>query len=409
MKIYLVGGAVRDHLLGLPAREKDYVVVGSTPEELISQGFRPVGKDFPVFIHPRTGEEYALARTERKTGKGYTQFECHFSPKVTLEDDLKRRDLTINAMALDAEGHLIDPYGGQHDLQHKLLRHVSSAFTEDPVRVLRVARFCARYAPLGFKIADETRSLLKQIVRSGEINDLVPERVWQEMQRALTEPDPVAFFGVLRECGALQILLPELDNLFGIPAKAEYHPEIDTGVHTMMVLRQAARLTENPVARFAALMHDLGKGQTPTEIWPSHIGHEAAGVPIIKAICTRFKIPNEYQALATLTAKYHLYVHRASELRPGTLVRLFERLDAFRRPERFELFLLASEADFRGRPGFETKVFPASQLLQKTFYACQEVNVKGFINQEMTGEQIKSELKKLRIKQVAQVLGTCTK
>ena len=405
MKVYLVGGAVRDRLLGLPAREKDYVVVGSAPEELIALGYRPVGKDFPVFIHPETGDEYALARIERKTGKGYTQFECHFAPDVTLEDDLKRRDLTINAMAVDTDGNIIDPYHGREDLENKILRHVSPAFVEDPVRVLRIARFAARYANLGFTIAEETQLLLKNIVRAGEISALVPERVWQEMQKALAESSPQEFIKVLRTSGALKILLPELEQLFGVPASPTWHPEIDTGVHVLMALKIAAAISSDPILRFAVLMHDLGKGLTPMSEWPKHINHEINGVPLVNAIAKRYKIPREYQRLAVLVTKYHLLVHQAFELRAKTLVKLFEETDAFRRPDTFELFLLACEADSRGRLGFENKSFPEREFIWQAFLACRDIVASDFINSDMNGEMIKEKLKQLRIKKVTEFIN----
>jgi tRNA nucleotidyltransferase (CCA-adding enzyme) len=349
MQIYLVGGAVRDELLGLPARERDWVVVGARPEELQERGFKPVGKDFPVFLHPQSGEEYALARTERKTGPGYRGFQTLFSPDVTLEQDLERRDLTINAIAKDPDGGgLIDPFGGQRDLGERVLRHVSGAFVEDPVRVLRVARFAARFAPLGFKVAPETVDLMREIAARGELDALVSERVWQETQRALEMPAPARFFEVLRDANALPLIFPELHALFGVPQPEQWHPEIDTGVHTLMVLEQAAKLSGDPVVRFAALTHDLGKGTTPPSEWPRHIAHEQRGVALVEALCDRLKIPNAYRELAVLVSRYHLDAHRVTELRDNTLLELLERLDAFRRPARFEQWVLACEADARG-------------------------------------------------------------
>jgi tRNA nucleotidyltransferase (CCA-adding enzyme) len=365
MQTYLVGGCVRDALLGLPVKDRDWVVVGATPEELRAQGYMAVGKDFPVFLHPRTKEEYALARTERKTAPGYTGFAFHAAPDVTLEADLQRRDLTINAMAQTPDGTLIDPYGGQQDLQHRLLRHVSPAFIEDPVRILRVARFAARFAPLGFKVAPDTLALMTQMVSSGEVNALVPERVWQETERALGEPAPERFIQVLRDCGALPIIFPEIDALFGVPQPVEHHPEIDTGVHILLVLQQAVRLSPDSQVRFAALVHDLGKGITPRAQWPHHYEHEANGVPLVKALCERLKVPRDYRDLALLVTRYHLHYHRIKELRPGTVLETLQALDAFRRPQRFEAFLLACEADSRGRPGYEDRPPLKAELFRR--------------------------------------------
>ncbi|WP_129642116.1 multifunctional CCA addition/repair protein [Peristeroidobacter agariperforans] len=366
MKIYLVGGAVRDELLGLAVRERDWVVVGARPEELLDQGFKPVGKDFPVFLHPQTKEEYALARTERKTGPGYRGFDTRFSPDVTLEQDLERRDLTINAIARDeATGALVDPFDGQRDLQERWLRHVSPAFVEDPVRVLRLARFAARFAPLGFRVAPETMELLRAIAARGELDALVSERVWQETQRALEMPAPRQFFEVLRDGNALPVIFPEIHALFGVPQPEQWHPEIDTGVHTMMVLDQATKLSEDAVVRFAALVHDLGKGTTPTHELPRHIAHEERGVGIVEALCDRLRIPNAYRELGVLVSRYHLHMHKITELRPQTVLELLERLDAFRRPARFEQFLLACEADARGRKGLEQREYPQPEYLRR--------------------------------------------
>ncbi|HEY8540030.1 MAG TPA: multifunctional CCA addition/repair protein, partial [Steroidobacteraceae bacterium] len=337
MEIYLVGGAVRDELLGLPVRERDWVVVGAEPQELLDRGFRPVGKDFPVFLHPETNEEYALARTERKTGPGYRGFETRFSPDVTLEQDLERRDLTINAIAKDPEtGKLIDPFGGERDLRDRVLRHVSPAFVEDPVRVLRVARFAARFAPLGFTVAPETIELMRQIAASGELDALVPERVWLELHKTLQMPAPWRFFEVLRDANALAVIFPEIDALFGVPQPEQWHPEIDSGLHTMMVLEQACRLSPDPIVRFAALVHDLGKGTTPKDEWPRHVAHEHRGVPLIEQLCARLRVPNAFRDLAILVGRHHLVMHKADQLRPGTMLELLEHLDAFRRPERVE-------------------------------------------------------------------------
>jgi len=408
VKIYKVGGCVRDRLLGLPVTDNDWVVVGATPEEMIAAGFRPVGKDFPVFLHPETKEEYALARTERKTGPGYTGFAFHASPEVTLEDDLARRDLTINAMAETEDGQIIDPYGGLPDLERRLLRHVSPAFVEDPVRILRVARFAARFRPLGFRIADETLALMQRMVDTGEVDALVPERVWQETVRALGEQMPQVFFEVLRECGALARLFPEIDRLFGVPQNPEHHPEIDTGVHTLLVLEQAARLSPEPVVRFAALVHDVGKGLTPPEQWPQHAEHEARGVPLVADICARYKVPKAFRDLAVLVTRYHLYYHRAAELAPGELIELFEALDAFRRPERFEQFLLACEADARGRPGYENADFEQPRLLRTALAAAERIRGGDLAREGLRGPALAEELRRRReaaIRGALQVLG----
>ena len=366
MKIYLVGGAVRDRLLGRPYSERDYVVVGATPDELVAQGYRPVGKDFPVFLHPRTGEQYALARTERKTGPGYYGFATRFSPDVTLEEDLVRRDLTVNAMAEDERGEIVDPHGGRRDLEARILRHVSEAFVEDPLRVLRVARFAARFAPLGFTVAPETLDLMRRIVTSGELASLVPERVWVETERALGEASPVVYLEVLRACGALDAVFPEIAALFGVPQPEKWHPEIDTGVHTLQVLDVAAGLTPETTVRFAALVHDVGKGLTPRDQWPRHIGHEEAGARLIERMCERLRVPNEHRDLAVLVARHHALVHRAAELRPGTVLDLFEATDAFRRPERFDRLLVACEADARGRgPERRSAPYPQAALLRR--------------------------------------------
>jgi tRNA nucleotidyltransferase (CCA-adding enzyme) len=397
MRIYLVGGAVRDELLGLPVRERDWVVVGARPEELTRQGYKPVGKDFPVFLHPESKEEYALARTERKTGPGYTGFETRFSPDVTLEQDLERRDLTINAIARDPEtGALVDPFGGQRDLNERWLRHVSPAFVEDPVRVLRVARFAARFAPLGFQVAPETLELMRDIAARGELDALVPERVWQETQRSLELPAPRRFFEVLRDAHALAVIFPELDALFGVPQPEQWHPEIDSGVHTMMVLDQACKLTQDPIVRFAALTHDLGKGTTPPSEWPRHVMHEHRGVELIHKLCDRLRVPNAYRELAASVSRYHLNAHKALELRPKTLLELCESLDGFRRPDRFEGFVLACEADARGRKGLENRDYPQSNFLRRVREVAASVKPDETFA-ALTGEQIGERLRKLRI------------
>jgi tRNA nucleotidyltransferase (CCA-adding enzyme) len=397
MQIYLVGGAVRDELLGLPVRERDWVVVGARAEELQAQGFKPVGKDFPVFLHPRNGEEYALARTERKTGPGYRGFETLFSPDVTLEQDLERRDLTINAIAKDPDGGLIDPFGGQRDLRERVLRHVSAAFVEDPVRVLRLARFAARFAPLGFKVAPETLELMREIAARGELDALVSERVWQETQRALEMPAPARFFEVLRDANALPIIFPELHALFGVPQPEQWHPEIDTGVHTLMVLEQAAKLSDDPVVRFAALTHDLGKGTTPPSEWPRHIAHEQRGVALVEALCDRLKIPNAYRELAVLVSRYHLDAHRVTELRDNTLLELLERLDAFRRPARFEHWVLACEADARGRKGLENREYPQADHLRRARDTVAKVTLDPAERDGLDGPKIAEKLRQARL------------
>jgi len=400
LKIYKVGGAVRDRLLGLADKDSDWVVVGATPERMVELGYRSVGKDFPVFLHPESQDEYALARTERKTAPGYTGFAFHADPNVTLEQDLLRRDLTINAMAEDDEGRIIDPYGGQRDLEARLLRHVSPAFAEDPVRILRVARFLARFAPLGFTIAEETLALMRQMVESGEVDALVPERVWQEMARALAEPAPQAFVQALRDCGALAVIFPEIDRLFGVPQPEQHHPEIDTGVHTLMVLEQAARLSPDPQVRFAALLHDLGKGLTPKTAWPRHIDHEEGGVPLVEALCERLRAPREYRELAVITARYHLHFHRAAELRPATLVDLLSQLDAYRRPERFQRWLLACEADARGRPGYEDRPMEQPGILLRAYQVCCSVEARGFAEQGLQGPAIAEAVREERIRRI---------
>lgn len=400
MKIYLVGGAVRDQLLGITPQDHDWVVVGATPEEMITRGFRPVGKDFPVFLHPETNEEYALARTERKTAPGYHGFQFHASPDVSLEDDLRRRDLTINAMAMDESGQLIDPYGGQKDLRLGRLRHVSEAFVEDPVRILRVARYAARYGQRGFHVAQDTHCLMQQMVEHGEVDALVPERVWQEMERALGEPTPSRFLDVLRACGALAKVLPEVDRLFGVPQPKQWHPEEDTGVHIQMVLDQAARLTRDTRVRFAALVHDLGKGVTPESEWPRHIAHEDRGVPLVEQLCARLRVPNEYRDLALLVTRWHGHYHRAEEMRAATLLKTLEALDTFRRPERLELYLLACEADSRGRPGFEDAPRPETTVFRRAHAAACSVSAQEVIAAGFSGAAIKGELHRRRVRAI---------
>ncbi|MEE8320651.1 MAG: multifunctional CCA addition/repair protein [Gammaproteobacteria bacterium] len=394
MKIYKVGGAIRDDLLGRPVKDRDWVVVGGSPEAMESLGYKAVGKDFPVFLHPDTHEEYALARTERKTGTGYKGFSFHASPDVTLEEDLKRRDLTINAMAEDENGELVDPYNGKQDLDAGILRHVSPAFAEDPLRVLRVARFAARF---GFTIADETMALMGEITASGELLSLVAERVWSEMETALGEKYPTRFILVLRSCHALKILFPEMDRLFGIPQPEKYHPEIDTGIHTIMVLNQAARLSEDKQIRFAALMHDLGKGATPENDWPAHHGHEEHGVKLINQLCDQYKIPNQYRDLAVIVARHHLDCHRIVEMRPETILDKLESIDAFRRPQRFEQFLLACEADARGRSGFEDHDYPQAGYFIKALNTAKSVDTQSLIEQGLEGVEMAGEIRLQRI------------
>ncbi len=363
MQVYLVGGAVRDHLLGHPYHERDYVVVGATPAQMLDLGYQPVGKDFPVFLHPQTKEEYALARTERKSGSGYHGFEFHTDVSVTLEQDLIRRDLTINAMAMDDAGQVYDPYGGQQDLENRILRHVSDAFVEDPLRVLRIARFAARYTSAGFVIADETLALMQRLTESGELNALTPERVWKETSRALSERHADVYFEVLRQCGALKVLFPEIDALYGIPQRPEYHPEIDCGIHTMMSLQQACRQNYSLDVRFAVLVHDLGKALTPVEELPRHIMHEERGIKPVNELCDRLKVPTYTKQLALAVCKEHLKCHQAFNLKPGTLWRLLQRLDVLRRPERVEAFVQACECDSRGRLGLEDRVYPQAQYV----------------------------------------------
>jgi tRNA nucleotidyltransferase (CCA-adding enzyme) len=405
MKTYLVGGAVRDKLLGLPVQDRDYVVVGSTPEEMVAKGFKPVGSDFPVFLHPETKEEYALARTERKSGHGYKGFKVYAAPDVTLEDDLLRRDLTINAMAEDESGQLIDPFKGAEDLRNGVLRHVSPAFAEDPVRILRAARFAARYAKWGFHVAHATNKLMREMVESGEVDHLVAERVWTELDRALGEARPSRFFETLRGCGALARLFPEIDALFGVPQPEKHHPEVDTGVHVMLVLDAAAQLSPDTRVRFAALMHDLGKGNTPQVEWPQHIGHEERGVELVKNFCRRLRVPNEHRDLAVLAARYHAHCHRIAELRPTTVVDTLEALDAFRRPERVDLFVTACEADFRGRHGSEDKPYPQAGLFRGAFAAARAVDTSAIAAGGGQGPDIGARIREARIAAVRQVLS----
>jgi len=396
MQVYLVGGAVRDERLGLPVKERDWCVVGATPEELINDGYKQVGKDFPVFLHPQTGEEYALARTERKTAAGYHGFAFDTSPEVTIEDDLSRRDLTINALAVDTSGELIDPHGGIQDLEKRLIRHVSDAFIEDPVRIMRAAKFAARFADLGFRIAPETRDLMRQMVIDGEVDALVPDRVWKETAAALTGPNPRRYFEALRACGALRVVFPEVDALFGIPQPAKWHPEIDTGLHTMMVIDESEKLSDDIEVRFSALVHDLGKATTNPAELPSHPGHEQRGNKLIRKMAERLPVPRACRDLALIVAEYHTHSHRALELRDSTIVRVLEKTDAFRRPERFEQFLLACEADARGRTGFEHRDYPQAAVFRSAFAAASTVDA-GSIAKELEESKIPEALRKARV------------
>ena len=401
MRTYLVGGAVRDRLLGRPVADRDHVVVGATPADLLALGYRPVGKDFPVFLHPLTQEEYALARTERKTGRGYHGFAFDADATVTLAQDLARRDLTINAIAEDEHGALTDPHGGVRDIESRVLRHVSPAFVEDPVRVLRLARFAARFAPLGFQVADETMALLRQMVREGEVDHLVPERVWAETRKALGEAQPSAFLRVLRACGALAVLLPEIDALYGVPQRPEFHPEVDTGVHLEMVLDAAAAIAPgDDLVGFCALTHDLGKALTPAEELPRHIGHEHRGVAPLRALAARLKVPTEYAGLAEQVCREHLNAHRACELKAATVLKLLGALDALRRPARLEVFLAACEADKRGRRGHEHDAYPQASYLRAARDAAAAVNADGFVAQGLAGPAIGQALAAARTRAI---------
>jgi len=402
VKTYLVGGAVRDALLKLPVKDRDWVVVGATPEAMLTQGFQQVGRDFPVFLHPQSREEYALARTERKSGNGYTGFVTWSAPDVTLEQDLQRRDLTINAIAQRENGELIDPFHGERDLQARLLRHVSDAFNEDPLRVLRVARFAAHFAHLNFRIADETQALMRQMAASGELSHLTAERVWKETEKALASRNPQVFFQTLRDCGALEVLFPELDRLFGIPAPAKWHPEIDTGVHTLMTLTMAASLSDEIDVRFATLFHDIGKALTPPEKWPSHHGHGAAGVPLVEALCQRLRVPNAIRDLALIVTEFHDVVHTIERQSADALVALFDRIDAWRKPHRVEHIALTSEADARGRAGLESMPYPQGDYLRQAFALAQSVPTKAVIEAGFKGADVREELTRRRIAAVAQ-------
>jgi tRNA nucleotidyltransferase (CCA-adding enzyme) len=407
MRVYEVGGAVRDALLGLPVEERDWVVVGASADDLIAQGFRRVGKDFPVFLHPRTGEEYALARTERKTAPGYTGFAFDAAPTVTLEQDLQRRDLTINAIARTETGELVDPWSGRADLEARVLRHVSPAFSEDPLRVLRVARFAARFAPLGFTVADATLQLMREIVAAGEMEALRPERVWQETVKALVTERPDVYVATLRACGALQRVFPEVDALFGVPQPERWHPEIDTGVHTLMALRMAARLSRSATVRFAVLTHDLGKATTPQELLPRHHGHEQRSEELLARLCTRLPVPNKFRELASLVARYHGSVHKAAELKPQTVLRMVMAADGLRQPERFDEFLLACEADARGRKGLEDRPYSQADRLRTALRAARGVDAaKVKAERNVDGEALGHALHEERLAAVKIALAT---
>ncbi|MHA7840250.1 MAG: multifunctional CCA addition/repair protein [Gammaproteobacteria bacterium] len=403
MEIYLVGGAVRDTLLQRPVKERDWVVVGGTAEQLLAQGFKQVGKDFPVFLHPKTQEEYALARLERKAGVGYKGFLCDASASVTLEEDLMRRDLTVNAMAQTEEGQIIDPYGGQRDLQLKRLRHVSPAFVEDPLRVLRVARFAARYHNLGFQVAPDTMNLMKSMVNKGEVTHLTPERIWQEVHRGLMTENPSVFFAVLHQCNALSVIFPELARLFGQPAAVAWHPEIDTGVHTLMAVDQAAQLGGDLAVRFATLCHDLGKGLTAKSDLPKHHGHEHRGIPPVDSVAQRWRVPNEVKALSILVTRYHDEIHRLSELTTKALLKILASTDSFRRPERFTRLLLACEADARGRLGHEHTPYPQRGYWLEALAVASAVSTQPFIEAGLQGRAIAEALRKEQLRVLQQL------
>ena len=408
MKVYLVGGAVRDQLLGLPVKDRDWIVVGADPATLLSLGYQQVGKDFPVFLNPKTKEEYALARTERKSSAGYTGFICDFSPTITLEQDLIRRDLTINAMAQSEDGEIIDPYCGKQDLENRILRHISPAFSEDPLRVLRVARFAARYHSLGFKIASETLSLMAKLAQLGELQHLTAERVWLETEKALNEKNPEIYFETLHKTGALRVLFPEIDALYGVPNPVKHHPEVDSFIHTMLVLKQAVNLTENnPIlnksaVRFAAICHDLGKALTPQNILPHHYGHEQAGIKPTRSLCKRLKVASYFQELAELTCEFHTHIHKAFDLRAETVITLFNRFDVWRKPLRFQEFLQVCLSDTRGRTGFETKDYPQIDYINQLLHVANEVDVQQVIADGFEKQEIRNELTKRRILAVKQ-------
>lgn len=403
MQVYLVGGAVRDQLLGREVKERDWVVVGGTAEALLAAGYRSVGRDFPVFLHPQTHEEHALARRERKTAPGYRGFVTEFSPDITLEEDLLRRDLTVNAIAQDAQGRLIDPFGGRQDLEARVLRHVSPAFAEDPVRILRLARFAARFAPMGFTVHETTLALARGMVEAGEMDALVAERVWQETEKALGEARPDVYFEVLRDCGALRVVFPEVDRLFGVPQPPQWHPEVDTGLHVMLCLKRAAELQAPVTVRFAVLVHDLGKGTTPPAQWPKHLLHESRGLPLIEAVCKRLRVPNAHRELALATAREHTNVHRALQLRPDTVLKLLERTDAFRRPERFGEMLLACQCDAQGRTGLEERPYPQRHYLAQAHAAAARVQLAPEDIEGREGAAIAQTLRRKRLEAIRSV------
>lgn len=400
MQRYLVGGAVRDQLLNIDVYDQDWVVVGATPDELIALGYTPVGKDFPVFLHPKTKQEHALARTERKTSSGYTGFDCYFAPDVTLEQDLERRDLTINAMAQDQHGNIIDPFNGQADLKNRLIRHVSDAFIEDPLRVLRVARFAAKLHHLGFTVAPETLELMLEISHSGELEHLTPERVWQEWHKSLSTRNPQIFLDVLKQCDALKVVLPEIDALFGVPQPEKWHPEVDTGVHTLLVAKQAALLSESLPVRFASQVHDLGKGITPESEWPSHKRHCHTGLKLIKKLCARIRVPNEFKDLALMVCEQHSNIHRAAELRPETKLKVLNKFDVWRKPDRLEDILLCCMADSRGRTGYEQIEYPQRDTFTNAYQAALAVNVQEIIKDGFKGADIRTEMEKRRVEAI---------
>lgn len=397
MQVYLVGGAVRDQLLNREIVERDYLVVGASVDKMLQLGFMQVGKDFPVFLHPKTKEEYALARTERKQGKGYTGFVCYAEPDVSIEADLLRRDLTVNAMAQAPDGSIIDPYNGQQDLKNKILRHVSPAFAEDPLRVLRVARFAARYHSLGFTVASETIQLMQAMVVNGELENLTPDRVWKEFSRSLSEDNPEVFINILRTTGALKVLWPSLDKLWGIPNPEIHHGEIDTGIHTLMVLQQAVKLSADVSVRFAALCHDLGKGLTPADKWPSHHGHEKSGLALVEQICMALKVPNQVKRISLMVCEYHLHCHKAFELKASTVLTMFDKLDVWRKPDDFERFLLACHADCTGRLGKENDDYPQADYLRMALKQCNQINAKQFVQQGLKGAAIKEAMNKTKL------------
>ena len=402
---FLVGGAVRDELLGRPVADRDWVVIGASPEALLNLGFQQIGQEFPCYLHPETKEEYALARTEKKSGRGHTGFVCEFGPEITLEEDLSRRDLTINAIAKTEDGNYIDPFGGMNDLDNRLLKHVSDAFVEDPLRVLRVARFAARYAHLGFTVHPDTLALMSQLVEEGELESLTPERIWKELSRALTESKPSKFFTVLRACGALKIILPEVDCLFGVPQPPQHHPEVDTGDHVMMSVDLARKKFDNLIVTWAVLLHDLGKGTTPKDEWPKHIKHEINGVPLVRAVSERLKVPKDFRTLAELVAEHHLKCHILPEMRPGSVLKLLEAMDTFRRPQRLPLFVQACEADAKGRLGADERDYPNGEILISCGQAAANVDIKPLLENGYKGLKLAEQIRQLRLAAISETLA----